>query len=120
MTYTLTGDCPRCGGYLSARERNRDGALFIGCSGYPSCRFTAPYDPHLQDLVRENDSLRARLEAHAPAAPDELRRAVREVLVNFHPDKHPSGTVDATEVAQALTWLLSVADGKAKRRRGAA
>ena len=35
-----TGDpCPNCGMKLVTRTRKKDGLEFIGCSGYPKCRF---------------------------------------------------------------------------------
>jgi hypothetical protein len=33
------GACPRCGGPLMMRHRRRDRKPFVGCSGYPSCRY---------------------------------------------------------------------------------
>lgn len=32
--------CPRCGKALVERMRRQDGSRFIGCSGYPLCRYT--------------------------------------------------------------------------------
>jgi hypothetical protein len=32
-------NCPRCGKQLVARKRKKDGQAFIGCSGFPNCRF---------------------------------------------------------------------------------
>ena len=32
--------CPLCGKPLVERQRKSDGSAFIGCSGYPSCRYT--------------------------------------------------------------------------------
>lgn len=32
--------CPRCGRQLVKRERRRDGRPFLGCSGFPRCRYT--------------------------------------------------------------------------------
>ena len=37
------GDCPRCGSELRLRQ-GRNGA-FLGCSGYPDCRFTCDANP---------------------------------------------------------------------------
>lgn len=38
--------CPLCGGHLMERHRIRDGELFLGCSSFPSCKFTTawPYE----------------------------------------------------------------------------
>jgi DNA topoisomerase-1 len=37
----LGGECPRCGRPLATKSAR--GARFIGCSGYPECRYTAPF-----------------------------------------------------------------------------
>ena len=37
----IAGDpCPRCGEALVTRSRKKDGTEFVGCSGFPSCRYT--------------------------------------------------------------------------------
>ena len=36
-----TGDpCPRCGEQLVTRKRKKNGREFVGCSGFPKCRYT--------------------------------------------------------------------------------
>lgn len=40
-TDKIVGTCERCGSELLVR-RGRRGARFIGCSGYPNCKFTLP------------------------------------------------------------------------------
>ncbi len=37
---SLARACPRCGSALAARRNRRDGSGFIGCSGFPKCRYT--------------------------------------------------------------------------------
>ena len=34
--------CPRCGEQLVERRRRNDGNRFLGCTGFPACRHTAP------------------------------------------------------------------------------
>ena len=34
--------CPRCGEQLVERRRRSDGNRFLGCTGFPACRHTAP------------------------------------------------------------------------------
>lgn len=44
--------CPRCGGTLvlrMARTGQGAGQRFYGCSHYPDCRYTRPYDPETDD-----------------------------------------------------------------------
>ncbi len=44
LPYEVT--CPGCGkGHLVARRARRDGSVFWGCSGYPSCRVTTSHRP---------------------------------------------------------------------------
>jgi hypothetical protein len=43
--YASDSECPKCGGALQLRTSKRGtqtGSLFIGCSGYPACRYTKP------------------------------------------------------------------------------
>jgi predicted RNA-binding Zn-ribbon protein involved in translation (DUF1610 family) len=46
--------CPECGSFLVVRRNRRDNSEFLGCQGYPKCRYT-------QNLPLEN-----------PAEADEL------------------------------------------------
>src|SRR5919204_2237485 len=48
--YRLAADCPRCGAPLVLRQNRQTGALFTGCSAYPSCAFAEPHDPRVQTL----------------------------------------------------------------------
>jgi len=34
------GNCPICGSPLILRKRQRDNAVFLGCTGFPKCRYT--------------------------------------------------------------------------------
>lgn len=36
--------CPKCGAILIVRKNGGTGALFVGCSAFPKCRFTANID----------------------------------------------------------------------------
>ena len=38
---SLAGGCPQCGSALVTRRNRRDGTQFVGCSGFPKCRFTS-------------------------------------------------------------------------------
>src|SRR5215471_10789644 len=48
--YRLATDCPHCGAPLVLRQNRQTGALFTGCSAYPSCAFTEPHDARVQSL----------------------------------------------------------------------
>lgn len=45
------GRCPECGGRLV--ERNGKFGAFVGCEGYPDCRFTRELqEQHVREVVR--------------------------------------------------------------------
>ena len=46
------GECPECGDTLLVR-RSRTGSYFVGCDGYPECRFTLPLPSTGEPLVLE-------------------------------------------------------------------
>ncbi len=37
--------CPRCGSLSVVRQNGEDMGWFLGCSAFPKCRWTAPYEP---------------------------------------------------------------------------
>jgi ssDNA-binding Zn-finger/Zn-ribbon topoisomerase 1 len=110
LVYALTSTCPLCRGLLRLRHRRDGQGSFLGCSQYPTCRFTAEYEPILNDLARRLHAAEAR--AHVPALfSDSLDRALRNLLGLIHPDRwkdHPL----ATELAKA------VVDLRARAREG--
>jgi len=66
-------DCPKCGKRLRIRTSKQSITLpfkhsdvvsvkFIGCTGYPACHYTEPYEPPDQELLRENRKLWAEIE----------------------------------------------------------
>ncbi|GAD51734.1 DNA topoisomerase I [Halarchaeum acidiphilum MH1-52-1] len=46
------GPCPKCGEDLLVR-RSRQGSYFVGCDGYPDCRFTLPLPSTGEPVVLE-------------------------------------------------------------------
>ncbi|PSQ20079.1 DNA topoisomerase I [Halobacteriales archaeon QS_8_69_26] len=44
------GECPECGDELLVR-RSRHGSVFVGCDGFPDCRFTLPLPDKGEPLV---------------------------------------------------------------------
>ncbi len=46
------GPCPECGDQLLVR-RSRQGSYFVGCEGFPDCRFTLPLPSNGEPLVIE-------------------------------------------------------------------
>ena len=55
------GPCPECGEDLLVR-RSRQGSYFVGCDGFPECRFTLPLpstgEPQVTDEICEDHDLR--------------------------------------------------------------
>jgi ssDNA-binding Zn-finger/Zn-ribbon topoisomerase 1 len=109
---TVSYGCPECGRAVYRRTRRSDGNPFLGCSGYPGCRYTAPYDAREQALAKRGDELEARLEALEDSS-GVSAKDIRDVLVWAHPDKHPSGTLSVHEVAVRLSALFDQARGSA-------
>lgn len=102
MSVALTGQCPLCDRELSLRRRRSDGEPFVGCTGYPACRYTCDYDVALERLHFEMEELRRNSKA---AAPDSVRRQLRELVFRFHPDR-AGGSVSTHDVVAALNELL--------------
>jgi len=48
------GPCPECGEDLLVR-RSRQGSYFVGCDGFPDCRFTLPLPSTGEPLVLEDE-----------------------------------------------------------------
>jgi hypothetical protein len=110
--YRLAADCPRCGAALVLRQNRQTGALFTGCSAYPSCAFSEPHDPRVQTLstgvVRAVQALATQVaqiqaEAQRQAAAERvtLERTVRQLIALAHPDRWPN-----TPLAHELTVAL--------------
>lgn len=102
----VTDRCPDCGAELRIRSRRDGTGQFVGCSTYPRCRFAA--DAGDQDLREEVHELRARLYNRPPTVSGSVAhvdRALRDVIAWAHPDRHPGGTLDATEATARLNAL---------------
>lgn len=107
--------CADCGGDMVLRNSPKTGGKFLGCSGYPSCRFTVSYDETLADLGRTIRDLRTELQevygrvnasgnGKTVAALEKIDGKARDFVARWHPDKHPQ-PVSATEVCAALNWI---------------
>jgi len=97
------------------RKNRRDGSRFWGCGAYPRCRHTEPYENDEEDRLKvriaeledEIHDLRFRL-ATRPGS--QLSRAdiepeIKRAILRFHPDKNPTGKLDANEVCAELIRL---------------
>ncbi len=106
----VTYRCPDCGRAVYKRRRRRDGEPFLGCSGYPSCRWACDYDARVQALAEQVAELQAQghVDSHGVSARD-----IRKVLTWAHPDRWPNGTLPVHEVAVRLSELFETAKGSA-------
>jgi ssDNA-binding Zn-finger/Zn-ribbon topoisomerase 1 len=99
----LTKDCPMCGRQMS--RRNGKTGDFLGCSAWPRCKHTEPFDAALDDIHRR---LRAaewdRTWFHD--AMSEIKTRVREVILLAHPDRWPSSQNLANRVTARLNELM--------------
>lgn len=101
--YTLVADCPVCGSDLLVRYRRRDRSRFIGCSAYPDCDYTAPFDDVIQRLGARAAQAHGHVDADVLAA--QVETACRRLLQVVHPDKliaHPTEAHEATLIILAL------------------
>ena len=62
-TDKIVGTCEKCGSDLVIRRGHR-GSRFIGCSGYPNCRFTLPLPRFGTVIVTDKRLRQARHESH--------------------------------------------------------
>jgi ssDNA-binding Zn-finger/Zn-ribbon topoisomerase 1 len=110
--WRLAAECPRCRRALVVRYARRDGGQFIGCTGYPHCRFTCEYNDALQWLASRTAALETEVRAGRRAqgsvrllAPASLERALTHLISLAHPDRW-SQRQPATTLAHELTTAL--------------
>lgn len=110
--FSIENLCPRCDGKLIIRRRRADGGKFIGCARFPECNFTDAFLEEEHGLLKRVYDLELQLQQARTATGSKrgLDGLLRELITWAHPDKHPSGTVCATE----LTARLNVFRSKAK------
>jgi len=99
--YRIATDCPICGAPLAVKHTRQTGALFLGCTGYPNCRFAEDYDTALQSIIASGL-------AHPPprgVCPDRLLVRLRGIVAQLHPDKFGGSDPAATEAIKLLLRL---------------
>jgi ssDNA-binding Zn-finger/Zn-ribbon topoisomerase 1 len=57
LVFTITCKCPNCGEHLTVKLARPENRKFIGCTGYPACHFTSAYDPLINSLGHQLESL---------------------------------------------------------------
>jgi Topoisomerase DNA binding C4 zinc finger len=122
--FVLSGICPRCGSRLVVRYAHRTDEPFVGCVGYPNCRFTERFNTALQDAIRH-------LEIEHEACLEEIARwrhacdywqamakrasagdrDLKNLLTLAHPDRWSQG-----QLAEELAHEMSVAINNLRKR----
>ena len=100
-SYRIATDCPICGASLAVKHTRQTGALFLGCTGYPNCRFAEDYDAALQSIIASGL-------AHPPPrgiCPDLLLGRLKGMVAQLHPDKFGGSDPAATEAIKLLLQL---------------
>ena len=82
--------CPQCHKPLRRIKSKRNDEFFLGCTGYPTCRFTESYDEALQDFFAW---LGASLDVD-----------LKKLIALSHPDRWPNNPL-AHEVTACLNTL---------------
>jgi ssDNA-binding Zn-finger/Zn-ribbon topoisomerase 1 len=113
----VSAACPCCGEELVLRTRRDDRSPFIGCRGFPRCRFVEPFEDlygalleELTELRTENVELRGELEANVPKAPGvgAVADEIKALVFQWHPDRHPDA-IPSGLVVSALNRLRAMA-----------
>lgn len=86
----LSTRCPDCGKPIRRIKRKTDNDYFLGCTGYPACRFTDSYDDALSDCL---DWIAASLDVD-----------LKKLIALAHPDRWPQNPL-AHELTVALNAL---------------
>jgi ssDNA-binding Zn-finger/Zn-ribbon topoisomerase 1 len=106
--WRISANCPLCSSPLRLRANRRDGDLFVGCSGFPRCRFAEPFDAMTHALAERIVDLEDRLDRALVAQPsspsDVIEKALRSLIVFAHPDRWPDNPL-AHEITVRLTAL---------------
>lgn len=128
----MSPPCPACGRRMRKRVNSATREAFWGCSDYPRCKGTLPWDgrddpqasvfagfgPAPERVMRDLERLRARLgtleaecqrlRALAPVVPwpqEELVRELTRLIGACHPDKWGGESRVATALTQELLAL---------------
>ena len=108
MAYSIRAECPECGRAMRVRTNRRDRSQFLGCTGYPNCRYSEEYEPQAQALARQVVELEAHLHRAIHATPrsvaPEIDAKLRRLIFQFHPDR-VGETIKTHEVTVALNSL---------------
>jgi ssDNA-binding Zn-finger/Zn-ribbon topoisomerase 1 len=102
----LATDCPRCQSPLEVHRNRKTGELFLGCSGFPHCRFSEPYETGLSHLV---NTFQVHLRVQDKLWRESLQRELRRLLILASPTRWP-GNALAAEMARALLDLYQAID----------
>ena len=76
--FRISEQCPRCGAALVIRERADTRRQFLGCTNFPSCRFTEVLHLRTARLGRRIMELEREL-ARRPALPPPAKSGLRQI-----------------------------------------
>lgn len=101
--------CPSCERRLVVRTNRQTGDAFIGCSGYPRCRFTEPLIGRINRMAARITELEYEMAGRheRPAANSSqvlLAKELRSLIAHAHPDRWPDNPL-AHQITSELTRL---------------
>jgi ssDNA-binding Zn-finger/Zn-ribbon topoisomerase 1 len=102
----LSTTCPRCQSPLEVHRNRKTSELFLGCSRYPQCRFSEPYETGLTALV---ESFQVHYHVQDEKWRDSLRRELRRLLILTSPTRWPENPL-AVRITQELLDLYQAID----------
>ena len=115
LAVALVVKCPKCSSDLVVRSNKLTGDKFIGCSGYPTCKYSTQYDYALDHIYEKQQRLEntiKRLEAQLggrpqPCGPNpSLRSDLKRALRFTHPDVQ-TGEIKLDEITYILTRAIT-------------
>lgn len=83
-----------CRGEIVRKSNKRDGNQFLGCSQWPSCKFTEAWDSDVAALCERMQNLESELAAVKVSIANrnnaDISKSLRTIIAFAHPDKWPS------------------------------
>ena len=113
--------CPRCGSALRERK-NKDGDAFVGCAGYPGCKFTAngtlaQYENGVDGDV-DPDEIPASLAASVPPVPPAPQLSLSQQIAELVKENTQAGIRAAFEAVPGASACLAAMPNGSWRIRG--
>lgn len=108
MAFTVSETCPDCGELLVVRTNKKQGNLFLGCRGYPLCKYACGYDHEMNNLAREIRRLDGLLSTsgRGSGGDSNTKSILKKLVFQFHPDRNDR-MIDPLEITKAITAEIS-------------